>query len=686
MKKKPRPLLRWVTRYPVLALVVLLLLAIVLLNGLGGLGLPALFWGTENVWYELATGITIAIFFAVCSLVGFLLDWGDEPATEDELRATMRWYFTWTFLPLTILVAVWWIVRIVRWDIEPYRREWGLPLGCIIGAALLWFGSRVFHKPATKLAATRWFPASLNAIARKFRGAAIPDPNIWYHAYAATVTATLFVLYVIAAWFFVDSPHLPAAVAIIILLLLIVLPYGVVRFLLPRASVVVVLGLAGLAFLTNLVPFKHRLENVGDYSAPVPIDQKPTPKPPLLPAKVLESWVGSVKSFDERARCTPMSKPRAVVMMTSGGGIRAAVWTAVVLRELDRLYCGFSYHTKLIAGASGGMVGAAYYLAHELPAPGESRVTSELPEIAKDSLAPVARSLALRDVPWFFLPFPFDDRGRALEKAWSGHVEAMGERFTSLAPGEAAGWRPSLVFSPMLVEDGRQLLISNLELDEIVQRPARRLDIGEQIYSRPSVQFFHLYPDSKVSIATVARMSASFPWVSPASELPSEPYRRVVDAGYFDNFGGYVTAAWLRRYLPYLRANTSGVLVVQIRDDESDDANRAVASAEAELPERAFSELVAPLSAIFKTRNPAKNYHNDFDLSAFTSEDGFVSSVVIELPKETAPLSWNLTARETKHIAAAVRSGQAGKAIASISAWWTAPPVPRPATRTAPIP
>lgn len=675
--KKKRPLLRWVTHYLVLALVVLLLLAIVLLNGLGGLGLPALFWGTENAWYELAIGITIAIFFAVASLVGFLLDWGDEPATKDELRATMRWYFRRTFLPLAILVAAWWVVRFVRWDIEQYRREWGLPLGCVLGTALLWFGSRVFHKPADKLAGTQWFPGLLNAIARKFRGAEIPSPAIWYHAYAAVATATLFVLYLIAAWFFVDSPHLPAAVAIIILLLLIVLPYGVMRFLLPRATVFVVLALAALAFLANLVPFKHRLENVGDYDSPTRIDTHAAPEHRLVPGAVLTTWVRNVSTFDthasKRMGCIPTqaAKPRAVVMMTSGGGIRAAVWMTVVMRELDRQYCGFSYHTKLIAGASGGMVGAAYYLAQELPAPDQKPVrANELPDIAKDSLAPVARSLALRDVPWFFVPFPFDDRGRALEKAWEHHSKAMGESFASLAPGEAAGWRPSIVFSPMLVEDGRQLLISNLLLDEILQRPARRLDVQDPVFSRPSVQFFDLYPKSTVSIATASRMSASFPWVSPASELPSTPYRRVVDAGYFDNFGGYVTAAWLRRYLPALRESASGVLIVQVRDDESDEDNRGLARAKASRGERAFSELTAPLTAIFKTRNPAKNYHNDFDLSAYTTADGFVSTVVIELPKKTAPLSWNLTSHEAKQIAEAVRKERAAAAISSVRTWW----------------
>jgi hypothetical protein len=34
----------------------------------------------------------------------------------------------------------------------------------------------------------------------------------------------------------------------------------------------------------------------------------------------------------------------------------------------------------------------------------------------------------------------------------------------SYAADERMGWRPSLVFTPMMVEDGRRLLISNLDL------------------------------------------------------------------------------------------------------------------------------------------------------------------------------------------------------------------------------
>jgi hypothetical protein len=72
-------------------------------------------------------------------------------------------------------------------------------------------------------------------------------------------------------------------------------------------------------------------------------------------------------------------------------------------------------------------------------------------------------------------------------------------------------------------------------------------------------------------------MQASFPWVSSAAELPTKQLRRIADAGYVDNYGGFVIAAWLEQNREWLKANTSGILVVQIRDSEFGAANRNLA-------------------------------------------------------------------------------------------------------------
>ena len=77
---------------------------------------------------------------------------------------------------------------------------------------------------------------------------------------------------------------------------------------------------------------------------------------PLNNSEVLLAWKRVVGGLWKQA------KPKLALVTVSGGGIRASVWTSVVLRKLEEsLGAEFPYHIRLITGASGGMVGASYY-------------------------------------------------------------------------------------------------------------------------------------------------------------------------------------------------------------------------------------------------------------------------------------------------------------------------------------
>jgi hypothetical protein len=238
-------------------------------------------------------------------------------------------------------------------------------------------------------------------------------------------------------------------------------------------------------------------------------------------------------------------KPVAVVCV-SGSGSRAASWTIKVLTELEKEFTAkgvaFPYRIRLVTGASGGMIGAAYYvasLAEPDPAnPGlvQREVTlDELNEnIRKDFLTPVANCLVTRDLLSIFVPRPCEyDRGRALDDALKEGLNGQLEKtFDGLLEGERHGWRPSLVISPMLVEDGRQLLISNLDLAQVADNLGPILGSEGMLLSREAVEFFRIFPAARqFTVATAARMNATFPFVMPAIPVPTVPPRRVVDAG-----------------------------------------------------------------------------------------------------------------------------------------------------------
>ena len=176
-------------------------------------------------------------------------------------------------------------------------------------------------------------------------------------------------------------------------------------------------------------------------------------------------------------------KPKLVVLCVSGGAARSGYWTALVLDALEKeeKLNDFPAHVRIITGASGGMYGAAHWTA-TLDEKGHADANLFHPEdLAEDVLTPVSQTLLFADMPtWLVAHQRTWDRGQALEAAWKRHCTEFGGPFRKLAPGEDAGWRPSLIFSPTLVEDGRRLLISNLYLPFLAENE------GEVLPEQPS--------------------------------------------------------------------------------------------------------------------------------------------------------------------------------------------------------
>jgi hypothetical protein len=243
----------------------------------------------------------------------------------------------------------------------------------------------------------------------------------------------------------------------------------------------------------------------------------------------------------------------------------------------------------------------------------------------------------------------------------------------------------------MLVEDARRLLVSNLDLLDLTWtsaavgvdgfRPFRDVTGVPAGPDRPllsisAVELFRLFPDAqaKFEVGTAARMNASFPLVSPAVSLPTSPPRRVVDAGYYDNFGVNLAAAWLLRNEKEIREHTSGVAVVEIRayrnwyarwhfqDKEAEKSDPDPSRGDAQIPRRdkdalasAVEWLSTPAEAINNARARATYYRNDEQLDMLdkhfeaTAGKGFFTTVAFECEVDAA-LSWTLPEREARRI------------------------------------
>jgi hypothetical protein len=441
----------------------------------------------------------------------------------------------------------------------------------------------------------------------------------------------------------------------------------------------------------------------------------------LLATTSLKTW----RPEGSQEQGAPQGQERPlVVIAVSGGGIRAAVWTFLVLKKLELEFAeqgiDFPSHVRLITGASGGMVGAAYYVA-TLPHPSDrppqkkglkalqkrkADLEEQQTQLSSDFLTPVIRRLVLHDLPsWFSVWWSRYDRGQALDEAWdnlpnlsTGKSGALRVPFKELRHDEAEGWRPSLVFTPMMIEDGRRLIISNLDLrsaisnDGLVLPDKDKEDLqSAENHSIEALELFRMFPEAQdtFTVATAARLSASFPYIGPAVSIPTVPRRRVVDAGYYDNYGVSLAASWLFSGSNELWLRQfKDILFIQIRDgvEEGHRQLRDV-NANPSYSWRVFEELTSPPEGLFSARAASSSFRNDGQLELLglflklrqgqTGENWQVLTwkeadflvANFELEKQ-ASLSWYLTDGERSAIASAEGS-IAAKILDLRDTWWT---------------
>lgn len=431
----------------------------------------------------------------------------------------------------------------------------------------------------------------------------------------------------------------------------------------------------------------------------------PASSPPLIPLEDVEFEPG----------------PPVVVVAISGGGIRSAAWAFVVLKELELHFAkekiDLPHRIRVVTGASGGMLGASYYIDlladPDVPfkAPKEYEAKEEWDDLTdrrqtlfqqkycnnltKDQLTPIMQQMVLGDLPSLFSPWPSKyDRGQALEDAWAENLGkvGMGRTFKQIHEDERTGKRPFLVFAPMLIEDGRRLLISNLDLRAVVQNTGNLLvptkdppNPSGEIYSREALEMFRLFPKAhdKLKLSTAIRMSASFPFFSPAVSLPTLPRRRVVDAGYYDNYGISLASSWLfsQRNAKSFERTSNRFLIIQIRDTLS-DSERALTKVKGQMAAssgRFAEEIGSPIEGLFNSRDGSSGFRNDGQLELLTQfmlerkganrpEKPF-SVVTFELDRP-APLSWQLSIAERNHLWQAIKHDDHQLRMKKMVEWW----------------
>jgi hypothetical protein len=285
-----------------------------------------------------------------------------------------------------------------------------------------------------------------------------------------------------------------------------------------------------------------------------------------------------------------------VVVTATGGGIRAAEWTAQVMARLEKEFGqdkqkqlnGYLLHDHLLlaSGVSGGSVGLVPYLLEytapqqtAFPAnndlrdrltigPGCSSLEAvawgleyyDLQRLALTLRLPILQSA--QDSPEDLTTIVAPDRTWALSRALNRNLNDPqcgispktpkvpdGEKITlgQAAKNLSKGTMPAFTLNTTVAESGGRFLLSNYMVPAVTAVPPNTEFLPAesflQAYGQDPCCANGLHGEklfADLPLSTAARLSATFPVVSSATRIP-RPYARAashfLDGGYFDNDG-----------------------------------------------------------------------------------------------------------------------------------------------------
>lgn len=498
------------------------------------------------------------------------------------------------------------------------------------------------------------------------------------------------ILFVLFLGFFKEQEFLmfPAAVSSLLLLSILIMLVGAVSFWLRGYATftVVVLLFFGNHF-SNLSIFNRPHEAFGlDYSqAPAPYTVERLDDM-LHPDTLVKDKENIIQILDNwKRRFGEDSLPKLVIAAASGGGQRASLWTFHVLQSIHKLTKGeATRHTKLYTGASGGVIGEAFFRELYLRSLSDPEVQLSDPkyldQISADNLNPIlftllVNDLLIRNQKFNYQGFSYlKDRGYAFEKQLNDNtLGVLDKPLKAYKQPEAEGLIPLLPVTSLITNDGRKLVISPHSMSFLGSSVLGRTIPGEKKQSIDFLRFFENHQPQNLRFLTALRMSATFPFITPNIQLPSSPQMETMDTGLSDNFGIQDALRFMYVFKEWISQNTSGVVLIMIRDSEK---NTEIP--ETELP-RIFQKVFNPLKNIYANWDNVQTIQNEvlfnymlesmpFDLERveFEYAPGKVQATELTGSQETmqrASLNWRLTAREKKSILLSINTQKNQEAL-----------------------
>lgn len=405
------------------------------------------------------------------------------------------------------------------------------------------------------------------------------------HHFAAVISIFIAFVFLIVLGFWLDHPlfQLPAAAGITIFFAILIAVSGAFSYFLQSWSIpfLILLFIAtNLLYRYNIIDPSNKAYGL-NYTN---LDERPEYSRDTLlslctPASVQrdkENMIAILNAWKAKQR---EEKPVMYIITTSGGGNRSAAFTMNVLQRLDSLSNGELMHkTVLITGASGGMLGAAYFreLYRHKVCFGDSINLQDrqyVDDISNDLLNPLFTSLVARDLASPAQRFKvgnyeyIKDRGYAFEQKLNANTHGLlDNQLISWQQDEQQARIPLMLFNSVVTRDGRKMIISTQPVSFLMKPVFDSLDGEIDPDAVDYLALFRKQDPLNLRMLTALRMNATFPYVLPNVWLPSNPVIDVMDAGLRDNYGQETAVRFMQVFEQWIRENTSGVVLIQIRD------------------------------------------------------------------------------------------------------------------------
>lgn len=493
------------------------------------------------------------------------------------------------------------------------------------------------------------------------------------HHFAAILSVFAAFIFLVGIGFFLEHPffQIPAAASITIFFSILIGVAGAITYFLQSWSVPYLIG---LILLLNVF---YKLDWIDPRNKAYGLNYwNKTERPAYSRENLLKmaskenvdaDKKNMISILDTWKKKQGVEKPLLVIVNTSGGGHRSATFTMSVLQHLDSITNGkIMQQTFLINGASGGMIGATYFRElYRMRAKGKSIHLQDkqyVDDIAGDLLNPLFSSFVARDLIAPAQKFKIGeytyvkDRGYAFEEKLNRNTRKMLDlKLGDYTEDEKAANIPLIFFNSVVTRDSRKMIISTQPIRFMMQgfqdttlMPAVDPDAID------FVSFFKNQDPYNLRVLTALRMNATFPIVLPNVWLPSNPVIDVMDAGLRDNYGQETSLRFMESFDDWIKENTRGVLVLQIKDRGAGGWEYPYLSDD--ISDHATKPFLLLQHNWFKMMEFFQN-----DMLSYYSDGGRTIHKIIfqyasDKEENKAALSFHLTRREEKDIMSSIYS------------------------------